>query len=248
MNLLVSNIQRFCLNDGPGIRTTVFTMGCNIRCPWCCNPENLTKVIKKGKNGIEYGKNIDSKEIFNILIRDKDFYKEGGGVTFSGGEFLLNIFEYKDLLLKLKEEGIHLAIETSLYAPKENLLLALEIFDLFIIDFKIIDRELSKIVLKADSSIFKQNIEDVLKNNIDYIARIPLAKEIANDNNIEEIIKLLLIRKPIIIEVFKIHNLATSKYENLNLKFDYSLDYDVNVDEILNKFKLLGFNIKKLSI
>lgn len=39
MKLLVTNIQRFSLNDGPGIRTTVFLKGCYIRCPWCCNPE-----------------------------------------------------------------------------------------------------------------------------------------------------------------------------------------------------------------
>ena len=42
MNVLLSNIQRFSLHDGPGIRTTVFLMGCMLRCPWCCNPENLS--------------------------------------------------------------------------------------------------------------------------------------------------------------------------------------------------------------
>ena len=42
MKLLVTNIQQFCLHDGPGIRTTVFLKGCSLHCPWCCNPENIS--------------------------------------------------------------------------------------------------------------------------------------------------------------------------------------------------------------
>lgn len=47
MSVLLNNIQRFCVHDGPGIRTTIFLKGCNIRCPWCANPENL-------KNSYDY--------------------------------------------------------------------------------------------------------------------------------------------------------------------------------------------------
>jgi len=42
MSITITKIQRFCLDDGPGVRTTIFLKGCNIRCPWCCNPENLS--------------------------------------------------------------------------------------------------------------------------------------------------------------------------------------------------------------
>ena len=41
MNGIINNIQRFSLNDGPGIRTTIFFKGCNLRCKWCHNPETL---------------------------------------------------------------------------------------------------------------------------------------------------------------------------------------------------------------
>lgn len=39
--MYITNIQRFSLDDGPGIRTTIFLAGCNMRCKWCHNPENL---------------------------------------------------------------------------------------------------------------------------------------------------------------------------------------------------------------
>ena len=49
-NILLTNIQRFSLHDGPGIRTTVFLKGCSLRCPWCSNPENLNPNPEKYVN------------------------------------------------------------------------------------------------------------------------------------------------------------------------------------------------------
>ena len=54
-NVIITNIQRFSLQDGPGIRTTVFFKGCNLRCPWCSNPENLSFEIEEYVNGNSKG-------------------------------------------------------------------------------------------------------------------------------------------------------------------------------------------------
>lgn len=51
----VTNIQRFCLHDGPGIRTTVFLKGCNLRCPWCANPENMYFELEKELEEDDFG-------------------------------------------------------------------------------------------------------------------------------------------------------------------------------------------------
>lgn len=64
MSLRLTNIQRFCVNDGPGIRTTLFTKGCSIRCPWCSNPENLSSSIQYYKNDQCFAQN--GKCSFNI--------------------------------------------------------------------------------------------------------------------------------------------------------------------------------------
>ena len=75
-NILLTNIQRFSLHDGPGIRTTVFLKGCSLRCPWCSNPENLKphpeKYMKDGIDGI-YGKYYSASELVKECLKDKNF-------------------------------------------------------------------------------------------------------------------------------------------------------------------------------
>ena len=75
--VMITNIQRFSLHDGPGIRTTVFLKGCSLRCPWCCNPENIKPDTQKYiKDDIEkfYGTEMTLKELYDEIIKDKDFY------------------------------------------------------------------------------------------------------------------------------------------------------------------------------
>jgi len=252
MKVLVSNIQRFCLMDGPGIRTTVFTMGCRYRCPWCCNPENLTTEIKVGKNtNLTYGKYLDEEEIINIILRDKKYYESNGGVTFSGGEFLLSINEYENVLSKLKKEGINICIETSLNAPLNNLVKALKYVNELIIDFKIIDNNISESILKYSSNSFIENIKYLSENgnNIPFVARIPLAKEIIEDNNLLKIKELLFLNKPKKLEVFKIHNLAKSKYDDLGLKLEYNfIPSDDEIKNVIDYFKNLDIQIEEIKI
>ena len=252
MKVLVSNIQRFCLMDGPGIRTTVFTMGCRYRCPWCCNPENLTRDIKTGINSNKtYGNYIESKELVNLILKDKKYYVDDGGVTFSGGEFLLNIDEYFEVLQELKKLNINICIETSLNAPIENLKKALEYVDFLIIDFKIIDSHNSVEVLKSSSNSFVENF-NYLKNNFSsnkYLARIPLAKEIITESNLSMIKDLLISFKPEKIEIFRIHQLAMSKYYDLGMTLNYNFKAsDDEVRKIIDFFSGLNISIEEIKI
>ena len=45
---IISNIQKYTIHDGPGIRTEVFFKGCSLRCPWCSNPEGLERTPELG--------------------------------------------------------------------------------------------------------------------------------------------------------------------------------------------------------
>ena len=119
MKVRVTNIQRFCLNDGPGIRTTVFFKGCNLKCPWCANPENIEYEIQEFYNPNTnergtFGYDIELEELERQLLKDESYYNMSqGGITFSGGEPLLQFHKLEPLLKRLKEKNIHLCVETA---------------------------------------------------------------------------------------------------------------------------------------
>ena len=139
----IFDIQRFSVHDGPGIRTTVFMKGCSLRCPWCHNPEGLDysptasfepdeclgcgecrgehtpENIKKCPVGaiLPRWRDIEARDLVAELIRDRDFFGQDGGVTFSGGECLLQADFLCEALKLLKEEGINTAIDTSGAVP-----------------------------------------------------------------------------------------------------------------------------------
>lgn len=100
----VNSIETFGLVDGPGIRTVVFLNGCRLRCLYCHNPE--TWVMGEG--------NYTPEELAQKIIRNKPYFKRNnGGVTFSGGEPLLQSKFIIEVAKILKKENIHIALDTS---------------------------------------------------------------------------------------------------------------------------------------
>ena len=274
-NILLTNIQRFSLHDGPGIRTTVFLKGCSIHCPWCSNPENLSHAvqnyIKKDKNGkIEeegiYGKWYTDEALYAEVIKDKAFYgscgasggtgdtesvtgghpsSDGacssasaapdsanyldslpGGVTFSGGECMLQMKELEPLLERLNAEGtddpvhIHTAVETSLFCSPSQLSIAIAHIDLFYIDVKIMGEEMCKDVLGGKIEIYKENLKRVLNSGKPVVLRLPVIGGYTDgEENRRDVIELIksyascpnLLK----VEILKEHNLGTNKYQSL---------------------------------
>lgn len=254
MKVRVTNIQRFCLNDGPGIRTTVFLKGCNLKCPWCANPENMKyekqKYIKNEEIGI-YGMDMDILELFDEIIKDKEYYsKSGGGVTFSGGEALLQAKSLEPLLNKLKENNINVCFETALMVQMELLELIISYVDRFIVDIKILDEDKIKDVLYGNINLYYNNLDLLFKGGKSVTFRIPLVKGYTLDSyNIDKIIELLKKYKGSKVEIFKIHNLAESKYKSLGIemkKFDEISDEEVEIiyDKLLNE----GIDVEVIKI
>ena len=125
----VFQIESFGLVDGPGIRTVVFLTGCKLRCLFCHNPE----MFKKGVD------NYTPEELFNKIIRNKPYFKRNnGGVTFSGGEPLLQSDFVIETCKLLKKENIHIALDTA-GVGNGNYEEILSLVDLVIFDIKALD-------------------------------------------------------------------------------------------------------------
>lgn len=266
--ILITNIQRFSLYDGPGIRTTIFFKGCSLRCPWCSNPENLIeaqqKYIKDGIEGI-YGKWYSNDELYKEIVKDKTFYGEvdlladrfstsnlllnpcllnelPGGVTFSGGECMLQMGKLKELLERLKKEKIHITVETSLFAPESTLSIAFKYIDLFYVDIKILSEDKCKDTLHGNLQVYLNNLDRLFQSDKPVVMRIPFIGGFTDDDNNRKLTIALLKKYKdhiIKVEIIKEHNLGINKYNSLiDGKNEINLPeyYGVN-DEDLETYK-----------
>ena len=139
----ITHINRLSTHDGPGIRSTVFLQGCNLRCPWCHNPETWeARDIIQRINGEAslVGKTADSEEVVQEILIDKEFFlNSGGGVTLSGGEPLVQADFAREILLRCKEEGLSTGVETNLLAPWKKVEALIPHVDLWMCDVKCLD-------------------------------------------------------------------------------------------------------------
>ncbi len=220
-DVIVTKIQRMCFSDGPGIRTTVFLKGCNLHCPWCANPENIDlspqEYTFKGKTGT-YGKLYSCDELLAEVLKDSAFYGDDGGVTFSGGEPLLQIKRLVPLLKELNTRDISTAVETALQVDSDIWKCAIDLIDHFIVDLKIMDPEICKSVLGGDADCYEHCFEYLEECGKDITVRIPLNYEYTmQDENVLLIEEFLKKHLRIPVEIFATHNLGTNKYMSLQM-------------------------------
>lgn len=257
MTVRITNIQHFSLHDGSGIRTTVFLKGCNLTCPWCCNPENISFEIEEydynDKND-SFGYDISLDDLERKILKDEIYYDGGkGGVTFSGGEPFLQIKSLKPLLENLKEKKINICFESSLSVPTDLLDSAIDFIDELFIDIKILDKKEAKEALNLDVDLYYENLEfinnsKINKENVTF--RIPLNTEYTlKESNIDLILNLIEKYSDFKVEIFKTHNLAESKYESLNKEFNQFSEIDDElIDAIYDKIKKVNSNVEIISL
>ena len=239
--MYITNIQRFSLHDGPGIRTTVFFKGCTLHCPWCSNPENICRdkeeYQKDGQRGI-YGVPYSESMVYNEVIKDENYYFEEGGVTLSGGEALLYVNQVLPLLKRFHKDGISIAVETSLFIPTEHLKAALPYIQYFIVDMKIMDEQKCNRILGGNLDLYKRNLE-YLTSKRKIVIRIPVISGYTDDKeNIVSMIAELKKNKNGIekIELLRGHHLGNPKYRTLGLNPPIFQDID---SSIMNSIKIL---------
>lgn len=227
-NGILFSIEEFAVNDGPGIRTTVFLKGCPLRCMWCHNPEGQNPhpqpLTKQGKTQV-CGYSIDAEELARKLLRDVDLFRDsGGGVTFTGGEPLMQADFLCDVLDRI--EGVHRAVETSGYASQETFARVLERTDMMLFDVKLADPLMHKRYTGADNKQILRNLDVLKHSGKDFVVRVPLIPDV-NDTlpNMEATSQLLAGAKGLKrVELLRYHKTAGAKYPMVGM--EYSPDFD----------------------
>ena len=174
----VFEIREFTLHDGPGVRTTVFFKGCPLRCAWCHNPEgqsfDIETMSRKDGTSIQCGQDWDAAALAEELLKNADIMKQsGGGVTFSGGEPLAQAEFLLELIPLLKEKGVHVAIETSGYAPSETYRSVVSQVDFAYQDVKCLDPSLFKRLTGGDLGVVLANIAWLRESGVPFAFRVP---------------------------------------------------------------------------
>ncbi|MGD9568316.1 MAG: glycyl-radical enzyme activating protein [Sedimentibacter sp.] len=237
MNNLYGNFmepQNFSVNDGEGIRTIIFFAGCPLRCKWCANPEGLYI-----DNNLVYKYSVE--QLLKIIERQEIFYRySGGGVTFSGGEATLQQHMLRELVNKLYDRGINLAIETSGYFEFEEIKDILKKLDLIFVDLKHMDDMKHKIFTGVSNKKILSNIKRLNEVNDNIVVRVPLIVGVnADKENIIETVKFVKtnIKNPKI-ELLPYHNFGDEKYEALGMEKP-SRDFKRPSVEMVNELKKL---------
>lgn len=223
MNALVFDIQRSSLQDGPGIRTTVFLKGCCMRCGWCHNPESFdlqprTAVLPNG-TGKTWGREMPVEEVFDIVKRDKPFYdSSAGGVTVSGGEPALFPAFVAGLFRLCRRAGIRTAVETNGFTDWKNFEEFLSDTDLFLFDYKMTDPEAHRRWTGTDREPVIRNLERIVNAGKQVILRCPVVPAVNDDDGHLKGIAELVLKHGLTCQVMPYHGTASDKWKALGLK------------------------------
>jgi pyruvate formate lyase activating enzyme len=233
---IVFDIKEFAVHDGPGIRTTVFLKGCPLKCTWCHNPEGQLRqpqVIRSPAGERNAGAVWTPEELSRRLNQQADILAANeGGVTFSGGEPLLQsdfVAETIDLL-----DHIHILLDTSGYSSQTDFLRLLGRSDLVYFDLKLIDPSLHLHYTGCSNEPILENLQLLGESGTPFVIRIPLVPGVTDtDANLEGIAGTIrdfpgLQR----VDLLPYNRAAGAKYEYLGMQFvpDYDEERPLNIN------------------
>jgi len=259
MHGIIFDIKHFAIHDGPGIRQTVFFKGCPLSCWWCHNPESRSADIftyekeetiegVKICETISIGKEYTVNAVMAEIKKDLVFFEEsGGGVTFSGGEPLLQYDFVMDLLKKCNKLEIHTCIDTTGNIKSEKLENAASFTNLFLYDLKHIDDNQHIKYTGVSNKLILKNLKILDEMGKDIWIRFPLIPSINDEESqlyrMMDFLSKLKNSHPITILPY--HKIGSQKYERFGI--DYSMDgveeqSKEEVNRILKLFTSAGFS------
>ena len=246
----VTNVQRYSLHDGGGIRTTVFLKGCPFKCPWCCNPENLSPApevsfkesLCMGCTPKAPGERLCStspelcptgaKTLLGVPRTPEDvaqevlcdavlFEESNGGITASGGEALLWADWLAAFFGCIKKAAMKTALETTLAVKVPHLQDLAKVCDLWLVDFKIADQQRSKDLLGIDPTVRDAQLQELLAGGAQVVARMPIIPGFTDDPaNVAANLDRIRELGICRVDILPFHQLGAGKYDSVGRDYE----------------------------
>ncbi len=280
----VFDIERYAVEDGPGIRTVVFFKGCNLHCAWCQNPEShsmkpqvmyyrdqcaacgkcvaacpVGAVQDSPPRGLLtdheictlcgscvdacfhnarriVGRRITVHAIMEEILKDRTFYENsGGGVTFSGGEPLLQTDAVLELGRRCRAEGIHTALETAGFIRWDLIERILPWLDLLYFDFKHVDSEMHRRVTGVPNELILENLRKAGESFENMVVRIPVIPGVNADMETLSRMFFYLVEQTRVrtVELLPFHRLGGGKYAGLGMEYAFEKVANLSKEDCL---------------
>lgn len=211
--LEVYKIETLGALDGPGLRTVIFLQGCPMRCQYCHNADSWLSNAGKGTM-------MTAESLYELVLRYKPYYKDKGGVTFSGGEALLQAKGLLPLVKALKSVGIHTALDTSGSIVNDDTQKLISAIDLVILDIKATDEVLHQTLTKHSLKNPLATLATLKAQNKPYWIRQVVLKGINDtDAHLSQLDELTAHPTRERLERLPYHSMGLDKWEGWQIEF-----------------------------
>ena len=211
---IVHSFQSLGTLDGPGVRFVVFMQGCNLRCSCCHNPDTWSF-----NDGTEY----TAEEIVRRAVRYKEYFRDNGGITVSGGEPLLQADFVREIFELCHKENINTCLDTSGSIMNDSVKALLRETDLVLLDIKYTDSELYKKHVGCDFERVTDFLSFLNEEKIPTVLRQVIIPDINNTE--ENVLKLKEIREAHSnvqkAELLPFRKICQVKYDKMKLLFPF---------------------------
>ncbi len=225
----INSVQTLGTLDGPGVRFVLFVQGCPLRCAYCHNPDTWD---------FSGGSETTAEEIFRKVKRYKEYYKDGGGITVSGGEPLMQADFVAELFGLCKSDGIHTCLDTSGCVWSEKTERLLFVTDMVLLDYKMTDGE----QYLKHTGCHKENVDRFLseleKRGIPTWLRQVIVTGVNDTKESADRLYAVADSHSCVkkVELLKFRKICKPKYDNLGILFPFG-DKPETTDEQIRKLK-----------
>ena len=208
----IHSIQSLGAVDGPGVRCVVFMQGCPLRCAYCHNPDTWSP---------EGGTPTTVDELARRVLRFRPYWKNGGGVTVSGGEPLLQADFVAEFFERLHQEGVHTALDTSGVGRLDAAERVLKNTDLVLCDIKFLTSEDYRRYCRADMANVEGFLSLTAENNVPLWIRHVVVPGLTDAPEHLRRVKAKAQSYPNFekLEFLPFHKLCMEKYERMGIEF-----------------------------